>query len=66
MDLADAHVASLNYLISNIPNIISINIGTGRGTSILEIMKIFSNLGYSDLKIVFSKKKIGRSLLCCG
>ena len=59
MDLADAHVASLNYLISNIPNIVSINIGTGRGTSILEIMQIFSNLGYSDLKIVFSKKRLG-------
>ena len=28
-------------------------------SEILEIMQIFSNLGYSDLKIVFSKKRLG-------
>ena len=44
MDLAEAHISALNYLISNDPQIISINIGTGKGTSIMDVIKTFNEI----------------------
>lgn len=39
-DLASAHLAALNYL--ETPGVITINLGTGRGYSVLEIVEAFS------------------------
>ncbi len=59
MDLAEAHIAALNYLISNDPQIISINIGTGKGTSILELIKTFSSIYKKDFIYEFADKRLG-------
>jgi len=40
MDLAEGHVAALNYLFSN-DGIFTVNLGTGQGYSVLEIVKAF-------------------------
>ena len=45
MDLAEAHVAALDYLLMNEPKILTLNIGTGKGTSVLEVMSTFEHLG---------------------
>ena len=44
MDLAEAHIATLDYLKQNSPQNISVNIGTGQGTSVLEVIKTFNQI----------------------
>ena len=41
MDLAEGHIAALEYLISENPQIINLNLGTGIGTSVLELIDRF-------------------------
>ena len=41
MDLAESHVKILEYLNKNNPQITDLNIGTGKGTSVLELIKTF-------------------------
>ena len=44
MDLAEAHIATLDYLKNNNPQYVSLNIGTGKGISVLEVVKAFQSL----------------------
>ena len=44
MDLANAHIAANDLLISEDPQLLSLNIGTGFGTSVLEIIKTFEKV----------------------
>ena len=41
MDLAEAHLASLKYIDNAKPDIFTFNIGTGTGTTVLELIRIF-------------------------
>ena len=59
MDLADAHLASLDLLKSNDPQNLAINIGTGLGTSILEIIKKFQEIKQEEFPYYFSQKRAG-------
>tara|TARA_B100002019_G_C21258541_1_gene595337 strand:+ start:1041 stop:2072 length:1032 start_codon:yes stop_codon:yes gene_type:complete len=59
MDLADAHIAALNYIISGKPKIINLNIGTGIGTSVLEIIKKFEELNSTTLAYEFVERRVG-------
>ena len=54
MDLADAHSAALEFLQENKPQFISLNIGTGEGYSVLDVVQTFSkcNSVYLPYKIV--------------
>ena len=45
MDLAEAHVAALNYLLKKSSKCLTLNIGTGIGTSVLEIINTFNDVG---------------------
>ena len=40
-DLADAHSAALEFLQENKPQFISLNIGTGEGYSVLDVVQTF-------------------------
>ena len=44
MDVAEGHLAALEYLISKKSDIISLNLGTGKGTSVLELVKMFEQI----------------------
>ena len=59
MDLADSHVAALNYLLNNKPGFISINIGTGIGTSVLELVEIFSKVNNCVVPYKFADRRVG-------
>ena len=48
MDVAEGHLAAMDYLLKNESQIININLGTGKGTSILELINIFK-------KVIISK-----------
>ena len=41
MDLASGHLCAMEYLLENHPNIECFNLGTGLGTSVLELVKVF-------------------------
>ena len=43
MDLAEGHLAALNFLKENETQIININLGTGSGTSVLELINQFQD-----------------------
>ena len=61
MDLADAHLASLEYLNKNPPQIIPFNIGTGKGTSVLEIIEKFVKVNIVSLPYKFEARRKGDS-----
>ena len=61
MDLADSHVAALRFLISNDPQVINLNIGTGEGTSVLELVKKFNEVNNCKIPFEFSDRRKGDS-----
>ena len=58
-DLAKAHLASLNFLIDNKPNITKFNIGTGKGYSVLEVVKTFMKVNNLDIPYIFEERRKG-------
>jgi len=59
MDLADSHIAALEFLQNNNPQIISLNIGTGRGTSVLEMVKRFAEINKVSVPYIFVDRRKG-------
>ena len=59
MDLADGHVSALEYLFKNNREIIHLNLGTGNGTSVLELISIFQSVNNIEIPYFFSKKRKG-------
>ncbi len=59
MDLAEAHSNTLEYLMKKDPQIISLNIGTGRGTSVLEIVNKFIQVNKVDVPFKIEKRRDG-------
>ncbi len=59
MDLADAHIASLNYLKECNNQKIAINIGTGKGSSVLEIIKTFQEIKGINFPYDFTNRRLG-------
>ena len=59
MDLAEAHISTLDYLKKNKPQNISINIGTGKGTSVIEVLKAFHDIKGISFSFQFVKRRIG-------
>lgn len=59
MDLADSHLSALNFLFNNKPQIINLNIGTGIGTSVLELVEIFEKVNKRIIHFDFYKKRLG-------
>ena len=61
MDLAEAHLRILEYLISNPSEYLNINIGTGKGTSVLELIQIFERVNNIKVNYIFSERREGDS-----
>ncbi len=60
MDLADAHCLALNYLIKEKKaTLLSINIGTGRGTSVLQLLKTFESVNSCKIPFRFVDRRLG-------
>lgn len=61
MDLAEAHVAALDYLIkhreSNYYDVV--NIGTGQGNSVLELIRTFEQINQSPLNFKIGPRRSG-------
>ena len=59
MDLAESHTAALNYLLTNKPQCINLNIGTGIGTSVFELIRKFQNVVTGKIPYSISDRRQG-------
>ena len=58
-DLAESHLLVLKYLQSNKPQTLNLNIGTGEGSSVLEVVNIFKNILKLKLEYKFVERREG-------
>ena len=59
MDLAEGHLKSLEYLLKNKPQILNLNLGTGFGTSVLDLIKSFEIVNKLSIPYIFTKPRKG-------
>ena len=59
MDLAESHLASLRYIDVSKPDIFTFNIGTGKGTTVLELIRIFEKVNNCSIPIEFVNRRKG-------
>ena len=59
MDLAEGHLKSLNYLIENDPQLLTLNIGTGKGLSVLDLIKTFEDVNNTSIPFEFDMRRDG-------
>jgi UDP-glucose 4-epimerase len=60
VDLAEAHVKAMDYLLSIEEGCHEIvNVGTGKGTSVLELVRAFEKENNMELNYVFGPKRSG-------
>jgi UDP-glucose 4-epimerase len=59
MDLAEGHLSALNHLIEDKPQLLRLNLGTGKGTSVLELVKIFEKVNNVIIPFSFVERRIG-------
>lgn len=52
MDLVEGHIATLNHLLNNKSCFLTLNLGTGKGTTVLELVRVFEEV--NKIKIDFS------------
>ncbi len=59
MDLAECHIKILEDLIHSKAVYLSVNVGTGKGTSVLELIRTFELVNNRKIKFVFSERRPG-------
>ena len=59
MDIANGHISALDYLMNNKTNFLSLNLGSAKGTTVLELVKIFEKTINKKINYVFSKRRNG-------
>ena len=63
VDLAKGHVAALSYLARN-EGLLTVNLGTGRGHSVLEVVKAFEEASGREIKVRMAPRRAG-DIACC-
>ena len=61
MDLAEGHISALEYLNKGENKIVNLNLGTGLGTSVLELIHTFEKVNNLTISKNFSHRRIGDS-----
>ncbi len=59
LDLAEGHLKTLEYLNNKDPHLLNLNLGTGEGTSVLELVKIFQKVNNIKVPFVFEERRQG-------
>ena len=59
MDLADGHIKALDHLMTNSSQLINLNIGTGQGYSVLDLIKTFEIINNVKVPFKFSNRRKG-------
>tara|TARA_R110002110_G_C13470513_1_gene720868 strand:- start:107303 stop:108322 length:1020 start_codon:yes stop_codon:yes gene_type:complete len=63
MDLVEGHVAALRYLATT-PGLLTVNLGTGLGVSVLEMVAAFSRISGCDVPYVIEARRPGDVAQC--
>ena len=63
MDLAEGHIQALRYLYSKSSDFINLNIGTGIGTSVLELIEVFQEVNNIKIPYKFDNRRKGDSAI---
>jgi UDP-glucose 4-epimerase len=63
MDLAEGHVAALDFLAENQQNVV-LNLGTGRGTSVLEMIAAFAKASARSIPFEIAGRRPGDVAAC--
>ena len=61
MDLAEGHISALEYLCKEEPQVLNLNLGTGKGTSVLELVDVFQKVNKIKINYVFVARREGDS-----
>ena len=59
MDLAEGHFAALDHLIKQKPQFLTLNLGTGKGTSVLELIRRFEKINNVKVPYSFDNRRLG-------
>ena len=59
MDLAFAHLKAFEYIFNGCANNIQLNIGTGKGTSIIELINTYEEVNGVDIPYIFVERREG-------
>ncbi len=59
MDLAEGHIKTLEYLINNDSQIVNLNLGTGIGTSVLELINTYQEVNKVKIPYQLVEKREG-------
>ncbi len=59
LDLADGHIAALDYLLKNKAQIITMNLGTGKGTSVFELINTFQKVNNISIPHKITNRREG-------
>lgn len=59
VDLALGHFKMYEYIIKNKPNFYELNLGTGIGTSVLELLKTFEKVNNISIPFEFVSRRVG-------
>ena len=59
MDLAESHLYALRYLFNKGINVLNVNIGTGKGTTILELIKTFEHVNNVKINYKYGARREG-------
>jgi UDP-glucose 4-epimerase len=65
MDLVDGHIAALHYLLNQPPkNNVIVNLGTGIGCSVLELIKTFEKINNIEVPYEIAERRAGDVASC--
>ena len=59
MDLAEGHVKAAEKMLKSHSQVINLNLGTGKGTSVLELINTFQNVNKIKIPFVFTNRRKG-------
>ncbi len=59
MDLAEGHINMLEFLINNEPQIVNLNLGTGIGTSVLQLLNTYEKVNNVKIPFEFVDRRSG-------
>ncbi len=64
VDLARGHLAALDHLAHHTPRLITVNLGTGRGYSVLEMIRAFEKASGRRIPYAFAPRRAGDIATC--
>ena len=59
MDLASGHISALNFLLNSKPQILTLNLGTGKGTSVMQAVKTFEKVSKQKINFKILNRRSG-------